>query len=181
VTIRLKSPPPGPGAGGSSGFESEVLALRPALWAFARRLHRQDSDAEDLVQDTILRALDARDRFQDGTNLKAWLFTIMRNSFNTRWRKSRRETMASPEVIELLEAGTATPATQGTSLWARETMDRLLRDLSPSHREILILIPVMGLGYEDAAEVCGCSIGTVKSRLNRARAALAALVGEERG
>jgi RNA polymerase sigma-70 factor (ECF subfamily) len=160
-----------------SGFEEEVLALRPALGAFARRLHRQESDAEDLVQDTILRALAARGRFHEGTNLKAWLFTIMRNSFNTRWRRARRETTPGPEAIE---AGAVTPATQGTSLWARETMERLLNDLSPAHREILILIPVLGLGYEDAAEVCGCSVGTVKSRLSRARMALAALVGEDR-
>ena len=65
------------------------------------------------------------------------------------------------------------------SLWARETVGFLLRDLSPAHREILILIPVLGLGYEEAAEVCGCSVGTVKSRLSRARAALATLVGED--
>ena len=157
-------------------FERDVLILRPALCAFARRLQRQESDAEDLVQDTLLRALAARERFQEGTNLKAWLFTIMRNSFNTGWRRSCRETMPGPEAIE---AGAVWPATQGTSLWARETMERLLHDLSPAHREILILIPVLGLGYEEAAVVCGCSVGTVKSRLSRARAALAALVGED--
>ena len=160
-------------AGDHAEFEGQVLALHPALCAFARRLHRQEPDVEDLVQDTVLKALAARDRFQEGTNLKAWLFTIMRNSFNTRWRKSCRETLPGPEVIE---AGAVTPATQGSSVWAREAMERLFHDLSPAHREILILIPVLGLGYEDAAEVCGCSVGTVKSRLNRARAALAALV-----
>ena len=154
-------------------FEQDVLAMRPALSAFARRLQRQESDAEDLVQDTIVRALSARERFQEGTNLKAWLFTIMRNSFNTGWRRSCRETTPGPEVIE---AGAVTQATQGTSLWARETVEFLLRDLSPAHREILILIPVMGLGYEEAAEVCNCSVGTIKSRLNRARMALSALV-----
>ncbi|EYD76941.1 RNA polymerase, sigma-24 subunit, ECF subfamily [Rubellimicrobium mesophilum DSM 19309] len=156
-------------------FEQEVLALRPALCAFARRLARQESDAEDLVQDTILRALAARARFREGSNLKAWLFTIMRNAFNTGWRRSRRETLPGPEAIE---AGVVTPALQGTGLWARETMGRLLHDLSPAHREILILVPVLGLGYEEAAEVCGCSVGTIKSRLSRARAALAVLAGE---
>ena len=135
-------------------FDQEVLALRPALWAFARRLLRQEADAEDLVQDTIVRALAARDRFQDGTNLKAWLFTIMRNSFNSRWRRGLREVMPGAEAI-----------------------DRMLRDLTPAHRDILILIPVLGVSYEDAAQACGCSVGTVKSRLNRARGALAALVG----
>jgi len=154
-------------------FDRDVLDLRPALEAFARRLLRQEADVEDLVQDTILKALSARGRFQEGTNLKAWLFTIMRNSFNTRWRKARRETTPGPEVIE---SGAVMPATQATDLWAREALGRLMNDLSPAHREILILIPVLGLGYEDAAEVCSCSVGTVKSRLNRARMALAALV-----
>ncbi len=69
-----------------------------------------------------------------------------------------------------------TQSTQAGALWAREAIGRLLSDLSPAHREVLILIPVLGLAYEEAAEVCGCSIGTVKSRLNRARAALAELV-----
>ncbi|TNC75014.1 sigma-70 family RNA polymerase sigma factor [Rubellimicrobium roseum] len=158
----------------SARFDQEVLDLRPALVAFARRLLRQEADVEDLVQETIVKALAARHRFREGTNLKAWLFTIMRNSFNTRWRRSRRETTPGSEVIEL---GAVMPSTQATDLWARQALERLMKDLSPAHREILILIPVMGLGYEDAAEVCNCSIGTVKSRLNRARMALAALVG----
>nr|WP_246849510.1 sigma-70 family RNA polymerase sigma factor [Rubellimicrobium arenae] len=160
-----------------SSFDRDVLALQPALCAFARRLLRQEADVEDLVQETILKALAARDRFHDGTNLKAWLFTIMRNSFNTRWRKARRETTPGAEAIE---QSATTPATQATDLWAREAIGRLLNDLSPAHREILILIPVLGLGYEDAAEVCNCSVGTIKSRLNRARAALAGLVDGDR-
>ncbi|TNC48513.1 sigma-70 family RNA polymerase sigma factor [Rubellimicrobium rubrum] len=161
----------------ATAFDNDVLELRPALRAFARRLLRQETEVDDLVQDTILKALSARDSFQYGTNLKAWLFTIMRNTFNTRWRRARRETMPGSEVIEL---GAVTPSTQADHLWARETMERLLNDLTPAHREILILIPVLGLGYEDAAEICHCSVGTVKSRLNRARVALAALVDEDR-
>ena len=161
---------------GPSRFEHDVLALRPALCAFARRLSRQEPDAEDLVQDTVLRALAAREQFLDGTNLKAWLFTIMRNSFNSRWRRALRETIPGSEAIE---ARSVTPDTQTTDVWAREAIDRLLHDLSPAHREILILIPVLGLSYEDAAQACGCSMGTVKSRLNRARAALHLLVDGE--
>ena len=154
-------------------FVDLVLALRPALQAFARRLTTQGCDAEDLVQDTILRALTAQHHFTMGTNLKAWLFTIMRNGFNTRWRRSQREVVTGPEVIEL---ATVTPATQENLLWAREAASQLLNGLSPAHREILILIPVQGVSYEEAAHICGCSVGTVKSRLNRARAALAKLV-----
>jgi RNA polymerase sigma-70 factor (ECF subfamily) len=166
------------GAGGDPdlAFAHEILELRPALCAFAFRLTRRGSDAEDLVQDTILRALVAKRRFEEGTNLKAWLFTILRNAFNTRWRRLRRETLPGDDAIA---ASAVTSATQVDSLWARETIHKLLHDLSPAHREVLILIPVLGLGYEDAAEVCGCSVGTVKSRLNRARAALSALVDDE--
>lgn len=168
---------PGAGPPGEAAFARDVLALRPALCAFARRLARQEPDAEDLVQDTILRALAARHRFREGSNLKSWLFTIMRNAFNTRWRRTLRETLPGPDSIA---AAAVTPATQAGRLWAREAMERLLHDLTPAHREVLILIPVLGLGYEEAASSCGCSVGTVKSRLHRARAALSALVDGDR-
>ena len=157
-------------------FESDVLALRPALAAFARRLTGQECEAEDLVQDTIVCALVAQHHFRAGTNLKSWLFTIMRNSFNTRWRRSQREVVTGSEVIE---RAMTTPATQEGTLWARQAMDQLLHHLSPAHREILILIPVQGVSYENAARLCNCSVGTVKSRLNRARAALVALTEAE--
>ncbi len=178
MTCHPKTPPWEAGARPECDFEHDLLAQQPALRAFARRLCKQESDAEDLVQGTILKALAARGRFQQGTNLKAWLFTIMRNTFNSRWRVSCREVVTEPEVMEM---GASTPATQETDLWAREVAKRLLHDLSPTHREILILIlvPVLGLSYEDAAEASGCTVGTVKSRLNRARAALVALVGGE--
>ena len=176
MTYHPKSPPFEASATTSCDFEHDLLAQQPALRGFARRLCKQESDAEDLVQGTILKALAAQHRFQPGTNLKSWLFTIMRNTFNTRWRTSRREVVTASEAINL---GGSTPATQETDLWAREVAKRLLHDLSPTHREILILIPVLGLSYEDAAEASGCTVGTVKSRMNRARAALLALVGGE--
>jgi RNA polymerase sigma-70 factor, ECF subfamily len=176
VTFHPKCPSLEAGASVSFDFEQEVLALQPALRAFARRLAKQECDAEDLVQSTILKALAAQGRFQEGTNLKAWLFTILRNTFNTGWRNACREVVTASEAIEL---GTLIPATQETNLWAREAAQYLLHDLSPAHREILILIGVHGLSYEEAAEASGCTVGTVKSRLNRARAALLALVGGE--
>lgn len=156
-------------------FGGDVLALRPALLAFAHRLHRGGPDAEDLVQETILKALAAEHRFEPGTNLKSWLFTIMRNLFNTRYRRAQREVTPGPDALAF---ASAVPATQGTDLWASQAFARILSDLNPAHREILILIPVLGLCYEDAAAVCDCSVGTVKSRLSRARHALAALMGE---
>src|SRR5687767_13062718 len=100
VTIPARLSPSRLQPAASTQFDQEVLHLRPALVAFARRLLRQEADVEDLVQETIVKALAARDRFREGTSLKAWLFTIMRNSFNTRWRRSRRETTPGAEVIE---------------------------------------------------------------------------------
>lgn len=156
-------------------FVHDLLALRPALQAFANRLTSQVCDAEDLVQETILRALRARHLFADSTNLKAWLFTIMRNAFVSRWRASQREVPTGSELIEVMMV---TPATQESLLWARQVAGQLLHHLSPTHRDILILVSVQGLSYEDVAQMSGCAVGTVKSRMNRARAALAALTGE---
>lgn len=156
-------------------FAQDVLALAPALKAFAWHLVKQDADAEDLVQQTILRALIGRRHFCPGTNLKSWLFTVLRNSFNSRWRKTCRETLPGGAFFE----DVTEPATQEGRLWARQALGRMMRELTPAHREVLILVPVHGLSYEDAARRCGCSVGTVKSRLNRARAALVALADEE--
>ena len=161
----------------ADAFARDVLAHAPALRAFAWHFVSQEADAEDLVQQTILRALIGRRHFCPGTNLKAWLFTIQRNSFNSRWRTTCRETMPGGEFFETFAVE---PATQEGGLYARQVLDRMMRELSPAHREMLILVPVQGLSYEDAAERCGCSVGTVKSRINRARAALGALGGEER-
>jgi RNA polymerase sigma-70 factor (ECF subfamily) len=118
-----------------ASFVDAVLACRPALQAFAHRLTTQRCDAEDLVQDTILRALAGRHHFTMGTNLKSWLFTIMRNSFNSRWRKAQREVLTGSEVIELTMV---TPATQEALLWAQQAAHQLLHHLSPAHRQILI-------------------------------------------
>ena len=159
-------------------FVDDLLELRPALQAFARRLTNQVCDAEDLVQETVLRALRARHLFAEGTNLKSWLFTIMRNAFVTGWRRSQREVPTGSELIEFMMV---TPATQDSLLWARQVTEQLLHHLSPTHRDVLILVSVQGLSYEDVAQRSGCAVGTVKSRMNRARAALAALVGESAG
>jgi RNA polymerase sigma-70 factor, ECF subfamily len=156
-------------------FANDLLTLRPALQAFARRLTRQACDAEDLVQDTILRALRSRHLFAEGTNLKSWLFTIMRNAFITRSRRASREVTTEAEAINFMAI---TPATQETLLWAQQVAGLLLHHLSPTHRDVLILISVQGLSYEDVAQMSGCAVGTVKSRVSRARAALAALLDD---
>lgn len=160
-------------AGSPHALEAAIVAQRAALHAFAWRLCRCNADAEDLVQETIAKALAARHRFEPGTNLKAWLFTIERNTFNNAHRRSRRETLPGPVVIEM---ALRCPATQGSDVWAAQAIRRLLEDLSPAHREVLILITVLGLSYDDTADICGCAVGTVKSRLSRARKAMTMLV-----
>lgn len=174
MTVRSTraAPPSAP----SPDFAAAVLALRPALVAFGRRLARDETDAEDLAQETIVKALAAEGRFEPGTRLRSWLLTILRNSFNTRYVRSRRETLPGPAMFEF---ALSTPATQGSDLASGRTLDLLLDRLSPAHREVLVLIPVLGLAYEEVAELCGCKVGTVKSRLNRARRALDALIEGE--
>ena len=159
-------------------FANDLLALRPALQAFARRLTNQACDADDLVQETLMRALRAQHLFGEGTNLKSWLFTIMRNTFITRWRRSSREVTTEADAINFMAI---TPATQETLLWAQQVAGLLLHHLSPTHRDVLILISVQGLSYEDVAQMSGCAVGTVKSRVSRARASLAALVDDPSG
>jgi RNA polymerase sigma-70 factor (ECF subfamily) len=144
----------------------------PALRGFALSLTRSRSAADDLVQETILKAWSKFDRFQPGTDLRAWLFTIMRNTFYSLRRKMRRE-VEDPDGIHaqsLFEA----PSHDG-----RLAMGDFLaafNQLSDEHREVLILVGANGYSYEEAAGMMGVAIGTAKSRANRARARLASLL-----
>jgi len=154
-----------------------MLAALPSLRAFAMSLTHNVTSADDLVQDAILRAWKNLDRFEAGTNLQAWLFTILRNGFYSQLRKKRRE-VEDPD------------GSYAARLWAPpeqpakcdvQDMLRALARLSPEHREALLLIVAEGLSYEDAARVCGVPVGTMKSRVNRARARLAQLLAVEPG
>jgi RNA polymerase sigma-70 factor (ECF subfamily) len=155
--------------------ETDVVALIPALRAFARTFYRDVDDADDLVQEVLTRALSNIHQFRPGTALKSWLFTIMRNAFYTRIRKSTRET---PGAADCVSDRPSTPATQEWSSRARE-IHSALQKLPDQQREVVVLIGVLGVSYEEAAEICGCAIGTIKSRLNRARATLVEALGEE--
>lgn len=150
-------------------FRDDVVALLPHLRAFARSLTAGDPHlADDLVQDTVVNALRARDSFTPGTNLRAWLFRILRNRFLS--LKARRHVRA--EVAdEELETRWSVPACQ-ESLIEIDAFRRAFRALSPAHREVLVLTVVHELPYEEVAEICGCAVGTVKSRVARARALL---------
>ena len=147
-------------------FREDVAAMVPHLRAFARSLTGGDVHlADDLVQDTILNALQAQRQFTPGTNLKAWLFTILRNRFRS--LITRKHVTAEVQDDDL-ERKWLTPAHQ-ESVVEVTAFRRAFRHLSSAHREVLVLVGVHGLSYEQVAEICRCEVGTVKSRVNRAR------------
>lgn len=146
-----------------------ILAAIPSLRAFAISLSGNVDRADDLVQETILRALANIQSFQPGTNMPAWLFTILRNLFRSEYRKRRREVedadgrfadnlKSQPEQFERVEF---------------QEFRTALAQLPPEQREALILVGASGFSYEEAADICECAIGTIKSRVNRARTRLA--------
>ena len=159
-------------------FREDVAATLPRLRAFARSLTASDRAwADDLVQDTVVNALRAQAQFTPGTNLEAWLFTILRNRFRSEVGRRRQRAEVMPEDEEL-ERVWWVPAAQDAALDVL-AFRRAFPRLTPGHREVLVLHAVRGLTYEEIAAACGCEVGTVKSRMNRARAVLKAmLLGE---
>jgi RNA polymerase sigma-70 factor (ECF subfamily) len=152
----------------TTSWRDQVVGLIPALRAFAWSLSHNGSDADDLVQDTLIKAWTNRDKFEPGTNLRAWLFTILRNTYYTNVLRRRRE--VRDETGEYASTLKAAP-TQDWSV-AMRSLQQALQQLPDEHREALILVGAAGLSYEEAAEICGCALGTIKSRVNRARARL---------
>ena len=161
--------------GGDTEWRNEVVAMIPALRAFAWSLSHNGSDADDLVQDTLIKAWSNRDKFEPGTNLRAWLFTILRNTYYTQVIRRRRE--VRDETGEYAN-NVRTPPTQDWSI-AMRALQAGLAQLPDEHREALILVGAAGLSYEEAAEICGCALGTIKSRVNRARARLLKIMDAE--
>jgi RNA polymerase sigma factor (sigma-70 family) len=153
----------------------EIVEMLPALRAFARTFHRDRDEADDLVQETLTKGLANLHQFQPGTSMKSWLFTIMRNTFYTRIKRSQREMPGAAECVSNRPAGNQT---QEWSTRGREIAEAIQR-LPLEQREILFLVGVLGQSYEEAAEICGCAMGTVKSRLNRARLRLLREMGED--
>ena len=149
-----------------------LFLVIPHLRAFAISLTGSLDQADDLVQETLLRALSNLDKFQPGTSLQAWTFTILRNLFHTEFRKRRRE-VEDPEG--LFAGRLASLPEQGARLDFQDLRAALAQ--LPSHqREALLLVGAEGLSYEEAARVCGTHLGTIKSRVNRARTRLAELL-----
>ena len=149
-------------------FKRELVKLIPHLRAFARTLAGDPASADDLAQDAMLKAWDARVSFQMGTNMKAWTFMILRNQFYSEKRRSWRQSQLDQEAAERTLVAVDDPE-------APVALDELrlsLAQLPPEQREALILVGAGGFAYEEAAEICGCAVGTVKSRVSRARKAL---------
>jgi RNA polymerase sigma-70 factor (ECF subfamily) len=159
---------------GRHADRGEVVTLIPALRAFARTFCSDANDADDLVQETLMKGIANISRFQSGTNMKSWLFTIMRNTFYTRIKMSNRE---GPGLLDCASSRPATAASQEWSLRSQE-MARAIEALPDDQRQVIVLIGVLGTSYDDAASICGCAIGTIKSRLSRARNRLLETLGE---
>ncbi|UYN97946.1 MAG: sigma-70 family RNA polymerase sigma factor [Enhydrobacter sp.] len=146
-------------------MKDDIVRLLPDLRAFARFMCREREVADDLVQNTVLTALDKQAQFAPGTNLKGWLFTIMRNRFYSDLRSQRRR----PTVINDAEAAPIAAVDNPEALLELKELSVALWRLSPQSREALILIGAGGFSYEEAARLCECSVGTLKARVSRAR------------
>jgi RNA polymerase sigma-70 factor, ECF subfamily len=155
-----------------ASFRDALLAAVPSLRAFAISLSGNIDRADDLAQDTLVRAIANAHRFEPGTNLNAWLFTILRNLFHSEYRKRRRE-VEDPDGV-YAEQLTSQPE-QGARLDFEDFRSALSR-LPHDQREALLLVGASGFSYEEAAQICGCAVGTIKSRVNRARSRLANLL-----
>lgn len=149
-------------------MKDDLVAALPVLRAFARSLTGNRDRADDLVQETILRALANQDKFQAGTNLHAWLVTILRNQFYSEGRKKRREVEDADGVL----AGQLADIPRQQSRLEMNDFLRALQLLPDEQREALILVGASGFSYEETADICGVRVGTVKSRVSRARARL---------
>jgi len=154
-------------------FRNGLLAAVPSLRAFALSLTSNPARSDDLVQDTLMKGWQHRARFQPGTNLNAWLFTILRNIFYSDHRKRVREV---EDQDGSYAARLATAPHQGDRLDV-EDLQTALAKLPPDQREALVLVGAEGVSYEEAATIMGCKVGTVKSRVSRARGRLAELLG----
>lgn len=149
-----------------ANLRDELVRWIPNLRAFALSLTQSAQHSDDLVQDTLVKALSNLDKFQEGTNLRAWLFTILRNSFYNDIRYKKYHQTAPLDEVDPVNIETR--ATQEKYIEFKDVL-KGLGGLVPEQREAIILIAAEGLSYEEAAAVCNCPVGTVKSRLSRAR------------
>ena len=154
-------------------FKSDLDAQIPPLRAFAVSLSGSVTLADDLVQEALLRAWANSEKFQEGTSLRAWLFTILRNVYYSQYRKRAREVQDSDGLF----AGRIAVAGDQESHLDLEDFRAALAKLPAEQREVLTMVGASGLSYEEAAVICGVEIGTIKSRVSRARTKLSELMG----
>ena len=157
-------------------IQERMLRAIPSMRAFARSLCRNRDRADDLVQETLLRAIDRIETFENGSNLEAWLFTIMRNKFNSDYRKAKL--MVQDEDGRIVETLAVPPEQVGWAI-ARDLREGLGK-LPPDQRRALFLVGAEGLSYDEAAVIAGSHVGTIKSRVSRARAALETFLSGDR-
>ena len=171
-------------------FEQEAMVHLNALYGLALRLAKDERDAEDLVQDTCLKAYQHWDKYTEGTNCKAWLFKILTNTFINRYRKTQRQRLVladdmTPSPIERLAAAATNPLEQTTEseaeLYGRlfgDEVSSALERVPVDFRVTVLLVDVYNFSYKEAADIVGCPIGTVMSRLYRGRRVLQKLLIE---
>jgi RNA polymerase sigma-70 factor (ECF subfamily) len=153
-------------------FSAQMTALIPSLRAFARGLCRDATLADDLVQEAMVRAWSSRATFTPGSNFRAWMFTILRHYFYNVAARNARLVAVDPEMPERV---LVQEPTQEHGIAVRD-VERAMALLPPQQREVLLLVAGAGMSYEEAAEIAGCNMGTLKSRLNRARLAIRAII-----
>jgi RNA polymerase sigma-70 factor (ECF subfamily) len=168
------APPPRPEALSDKDFKDQLAVVIPHLRAFGRSLSGSRDLADDLVQETLLKAWAARARFQAGTNMRAWTFIILRNLFLSQMRRSRFKGEWDDFTADKL---LAMPAGQDRQIDLAD-LQRGLMQLPQAQREALILVGAGGFAYEEAASICDCAVGTIKSRVARGRAALEIILNE---
>ncbi len=154
-------------------LKDQLVALLPNLRAVARSLSGNADRADDLVQETLMKAWRNRDSYTPGTNLKAWLIAILRNSFISELRKRKREVQDSDGI---LSSQLGVNGGQNGHVDLQDFMTAL-KQLPTDQREALILIGAEGMSYEEVALICGCAVGTIKSRVNRARNRMCEIMG----
>ncbi|MEP0188935.1 MAG: sigma-70 family RNA polymerase sigma factor [Erythrobacter sp.] len=158
----------------AADFKRELTEVIPHLRAFARGLCGRPDMADDLVQEALLKAWAAQERFEPGTSMRAWTFVILRNAYLTDMRRNRFRGEYDEGVAERILVA---PAGQEEPLHLSD-MHRALLTLPPERREALLLVGAGGFSYEEAAQICDCAVGTIKSRVGRARATLNAMLAE---
>ena len=171
----MRDPGAGSGSSDDDQFRRDLLATLPHLRAFARGLCGRSDYADDLVQEAAIKSWAARERFTAGTNMRAWTFAILRNHYLSELRRSRRQADYDPAAAENILI-VAADQEEGLHL---SDMEDALQKLSPERREALLLVGAGGFTYEEAADIGACAIGTMKSRVARARAELVRLLNAE--